>query len=83
MTLTDRHHRIERLDQLIRQHCTGSAKKIAEHLGVHERTVFEELDIMRAMGADIQWDSRRHTYYYVQPGRFRFGWLPANNTNEE
>ncbi len=32
MTLTDRHYRIECLDQLIRQRRTGPAKEIAEHI---------------------------------------------------
>ncbi|MFN0013161.1 MAG: hypothetical protein ACKVU2_01320 [Saprospiraceae bacterium] len=77
MSLTDRHHRIECLDQLICQRRTGPARQIAEHLGIRERAVFELLDCMRGMGADIRWCSRQHSYYYEQPGRFRFGWLAA------
>ena len=82
MTLTDRHNRIECLDQLIRQRRTGSARKIAEHLGIHERTVFEELDLMRAMGADIRWCPLRRSYYYASTGRFRFGWIPERVKGE-
>jgi len=76
MTFTDRHYRIEYICQLIRQRRTGPARKIAEHLGIHERTVFEELDLMRSKGADIRWDAKRRSYYYARPGRFRFGWFP-------
>lgn len=82
MTLTDRHHRIECIDQLIRQRRTGSAQKLAEHLNIHERTVFEELDLMRSMGADIKWCSQRRSYYYANSGNFRFGWFPDRESQE-
>lgn len=77
MSLHHRHHRIECLDQLIRQRRSGSARQIAERLGIGERSVFDLLDAMRGMGADIRWCPRRRSYYYASPGRFRFGWIAA------
>jgi hypothetical protein len=82
MTLPDRLNRIECLDQLIRQRRTGFARKLAEHPGIHERTVFEELDLMRSMGAEIKWRSQRRSYYYANSGQFRFGWFLERESRE-
>jgi|GEM_PF-666761 len=81
MSLHHRHHRIECLDQLIRQRRSGSARQIAEHLGIGERSVFDLLDAMRGMGADIRWCPRRRSYYYASPGRFRFGWIATEEVS--
>ena len=32
--------------------------------------------MMRSYGANIQWDSKRRSYYYPRAGRFQFGWFP-------
>lgn len=79
MSLSNRFNRVECLDQLIRQRRTGPARQIAEHLDIRERTVFDLLECMRVMGADIRWCPRRRSYYYLQPGRFCFGWVAAED----
>jgi hypothetical protein len=79
MSLVKRFYRLECLDQLIRQRRTGPAKKIAAHLGIRERTVYDLLDCMRGMGADIRWCPRRRSYYYFRSGCFRFGWVAAED----
>ncbi|MEQ1745360.1 MAG: hypothetical protein ABMA02_08040 [Saprospiraceae bacterium] len=81
MSLSKLHHRIERLDQLIRQRRTGPARQIAEQLGIRERTFFELLECMRDMGADIRWCSQRRSYYHARSGYFRFGWVAAEEVS--
>lgn len=56
-----------------------AAGQIAEHLGICERAVFDLLECMRVMGTDIRWCPRRRSYYYLQPGRFRFGRVAAED----
>jgi HTH domain len=64
MTLIDQIHRLERLDQLIRMKSTGPPKNLARRLEISERTLYNLLDILRSMGAEIYFNSEKQSYYY-------------------
>lgn len=55
---------IERVDQLIKMKATGSARQLASRIGVSRSTVFEILDVMKAMGAEIEYSKVKTSYYY-------------------
>ena len=75
MNLIDRLDRIARLDQLIRMKNTGTPEALAMRLGVSKRTVFEILNDMRQLGAQIDYCPDRRSYYYSNDGRFKFGFI--------
>jgi biotin operon repressor len=55
---------IERLDQLIKLKATGSADDLATRLSVTRSTVYELIECMRNMGADINYCKQRKSFYY-------------------
>ncbi len=55
---------LERLDQLIRMKATGSARELAKKLGISKSTVYEVIDVLKQLGADIGYCSYRKSFYY-------------------
>lgn len=56
---------IERIDQLIRLKATGSARELADRLDVSKSTMYEIIDTMKNMGAEIEYCNQRKSYYYT------------------
>lgn len=63
--------RIERIDHLIRIKGTGTATELAGKLGISRRSVYNLLNEMKEMGAPIEFDQFRGTYYYNEEGYFK------------
>ena len=63
---------VEQMDHLIRIKKTGNPTAFAQKLEIGRSTLFEYLDIMRALGARISYDKYRQTYYYENNGMFDF-----------
>lgn len=55
---------IERIDQLIKMKATGNATQLASRVGVSRSTIFEILDVMKAMGAEIEYSKTKISFYY-------------------
>jgi len=68
-------NRLERLDFLIRTKSSGCPEKLAGKLGVSRRTVFDYIDILRALGAEIEYDYFQQSYFYKREGRFCFQFI--------
>lgn len=68
----DYFNRMEYLDDLIRRKATGSPKELARKLSVSERTVYELINKLKMLDAPISYDFQRRTYFYQNPGNFRF-----------
>lgn len=66
---------IERVDALIRRKATGSARELASRVGVSKSTMYEILDIMKMMGAEIQYCNERKSYYYSTEKMFAIGFV--------
>lgn len=65
--------RIEQIDQLIRLKATGRPEQLAEKVGIKERTIYEYIQMMRAMGAEIAYCRHAQTYYYLKCVYFKYG----------
>jgi hypothetical protein len=72
MKFLDQIQLLERLDQLIRLKATGSPKDLAEKLEVSERSVYNFMEVMRCLGANIKFCSYRNSYYYKDKFLFKF-----------
>ena len=65
--------RLKRLDQLIRLKATGTPAQLASRLGVSERTIFNQIELLRSMDAPIGFCKTRESYYYEYEVRVEFG----------
>lgn len=66
---------IERIDDLIRRKATGSARDLASRLGIGKSTVYEVLEIMKMMGAEIEYSNNRKSYFYNSNKIFAIGFV--------
>lgn len=73
MKLLETLERIERIDQLIRLKATGSPKELASRLEISERSVYNLIDTMKAMGAVIYYCTKRRSYCYDGELQFFYG----------
>ncbi len=75
MTFLEKVRLIERVDQLIRMKATGSAEELARKLGISRSSVYELLDCMKSMGAEIQYCRVRSAYYYEEDKILAIGFV--------
>lgn len=64
MRFLEKLNTVERVDQLIRMKATGSARDLASRLQISKTTVYEILEVMRGMGAEIDYCKTKRSYYY-------------------
>lgn len=83
MSFIQKIKRIERLDGLIRRKSTGSPRDLASRIEVAESTIYEYIKLMRELGAPIEWDKIRNTYYYTETTQFQFGFTIPNENSLE
>jgi len=67
--------RLVRIDYLIRIKGTGTPSQLASRLEVGERTIYEYINIMKALGAPIQYSRQRRSYYYDKRGSFTISFV--------
>jgi predicted DNA-binding transcriptional regulator YafY len=72
MKLLEQLQRLERLDQLIRLKATGCADCLAQRMNLSRRTIYNLLDILKILGAEINYCALRQSYYYVNDVYFNF-----------
>lgn len=65
-------HRLRSMDRLIRIKGTGTPQYFAKKLGISERTLYEYLSFMKDLGAPIEYNKFRESYYYTSEGGFNF-----------
>jgi len=53
------------LDNIICKGNTGNAYQISKKLKVSERCVYEYIELLKELGAEICFDRMRNTYYYL------------------
>lgn len=75
MTFLEKVQLIERVDQLIRMKATGSADALSDRIGVSRSTVYELIDCMRAMGAEIEYCRQRQSFYYLEDKILAIGFV--------
>ena len=64
MTFLEKLQLIERVDQLIRMKATGSTIELANKLNVARSTVYEIIETMKAMGANIKYCRQKKSFCY-------------------
>jgi len=64
MRFFDKLRMIERIDHLIKIKATGSARDLAERIQISKSAVYDTIDLMKAMGAEIEYCTHRRSYYY-------------------
>lgn len=80
MTFFEKIQAIERIDQLIRLKATGSPNDLAERIGVSRTTVYEIINCMKLLGADIAYCRNRQSFYYPSAVRLSIGFTqPEEN----
>jgi len=65
--------RMKRMDELIRRKATGNPTQFADKLAVNRSTLMRSLTDLKNLGAPINFDSIRQTYYYEHDGSLEFG----------
>ncbi len=78
MTFLERIRTIERIDQLIRLKATGSPDDLAKKLGVTRSTVYEFIECMKDMDAEIQYCKVRKSFYYETEKVLAIGFVEKN-----
>ena len=67
MTLIDRIERLKRIDYLIRHKATVTPAQLAEKLEISESTLYEYLNDMEMLGAEITYNRQSMSYEYCKP----------------
>lgn len=65
MTFLEKIQVIKRVDGLIRRKSTGTAKELAERLGVSRRCVYDIIVVMKKLHAPIEYCHMRKSFYYA------------------
>ena len=53
------------LDYLLLQQATGTATELADRLDIDRSTVFRYLNELRNLGAEIEYNRKQMTYWYI------------------
>lgn len=65
--------RIQRIHELIRRKATGSPKELASRLGISERQLYNLLDLMKQLGAPIEYSIALYSYHYEHEVEWSIG----------
>ena len=63
--------RFNRIDELIALKATGNPAQFAEKLDISESTLYDFLKVLKDLGAPIEYDQDRCTYFYKENGRLK------------
>jgi len=63
--------RFKRIDELIALKATGNPAQLAFKLDISESTLYEFLKALKDLGAPIEYDHDRCSYFYNQKGRLK------------
>jgi len=66
---------LSQMDQLIRFRDTGTPEDFADRIGISVRTLYNYLNVLRNLGADIQYDTYTRSYEYLNEKRLFLGYL--------
>ncbi len=78
MTFLEKLQVIERLDQLIRLRATGSPKELALRLNISRSTLYNIINCMNCMNAEICYNKREKHFFYKKEKVFSIGFLDKN-----
>ncbi len=73
MSLLKYIHRVQQMHDLINREATGSCKEFANKLGISKSMLMIDLNELRTIGAEIEFDLHKRSYYYQKPFNFIVG----------
>ncbi|MEK6783555.1 MAG: hypothetical protein AABY93_17765 [Bacteroidota bacterium] len=65
--------RLKRMDDLIRRKATGTPEDFAQRLGIKKTMLMEELQELKALGAEVTYCRMTESYYYLNPFVLKIG----------
>jgi predicted DNA-binding transcriptional regulator YafY len=71
------------MDRLIRSKATGSPDEFAVKLDISKRALFDNLNILKDLGAPIAYSKSRNSYYYNEEGGFQFSFKKNHSKEDE
>lgn len=78
--------RLQRMDYFIRIRNTGSPSEFAAKIGISERSLYDYLNTLKALGAPIAFSYHDNSYIYIKDGRLKINFLlndPAYNYHDK
>ena len=72
MKIIEQIERLQRIDQIIRTESTGSPKEFANKLNISVSTLYELLNCLKQIGADIYYNRYKRSYLYTVPSKLIF-----------
>ena len=75
--------RLERMHALIRRKATGTPDAFADKMGISRSSLMRALCEMKNMGAPIDYDSIRKSYYYSDEVEFHPGFKKLSENEQE
>jgi biotin operon repressor len=82
MTFIEHLELLERMDAVINRKGTGNATELAQRLKVSRRSVFNYLDTLRRLGADIDYCEHRQSYFYIEDKRPQLPTIAKQNAKK-
>lgn len=79
MTIFNRLERLKQIDQLIRLKATGSSQEFAKRVGISRSVLFDDMNLLKDLGADITYCSYRKTYQYEKKGQLVIKFVKDNS----
>lgn len=80
MTFLEKLNTIERLHYLIKLKATGNPNTLARKFGVSRRAIFHTIDLLRQMGASVEYCMYKQSYYYKTNCELMLGYIEGKET---
>lgn len=74
---------VERIDQLIRLRATGTPQEFANQLNISKASLHRILEIMKQLGAPIEYSLSHQSYVFKYKVKFLCGFYPKNLSKDE
>jgi predicted DNA-binding transcriptional regulator YafY len=82
MRLLEELNLLEQMDALIRRQRTGDAESMAARMGISSHQVHHLLDVLKDLGAEIEYRRERQSYCYGNDLKFTFSLVTKPHENQ-
>ena len=79
MSVNEINRTIDWIDKAIQDQTTGSSDQLAGSLKMSVRLLYYYLDMMKVLGAEIEYSSQHNSFVYVRSGSFINGYKWVGN----
>ncbi|WP_457617979.1 HTH domain-containing protein [Lutibacter sp.] len=71
MKFTKQLERLQKIDHLLKNECTGTPENFAKKLGVSRSHLYRLIEILKDYGAEISYNRKQQCFYYKKPFIFK------------